>query len=150
MLYMRIECWSEILMINKDHFIDFHIVWIHANWKITTPNYNLSDLIQLAKFMLADFHRKAIGMLWVIVISGWKWDIIGDCSLANCKTVQMPHSNLPATPVALTSAPRLFQPLPCSPGTRHSALWYCKSFVGCSGMPLQVWSCIEGAKIFDW
>jgi hypothetical protein len=64
---------------------------------------------------------------------------------AKCNSVQKPYTNLPHTPVALTSASKYFQMLPAHPGALQSALGLCKSILRCSWKNLQLWRCIQDA-----
>jgi len=50
-------------------------------------------------------------------------------SSAKCKSVRKLHGNLPATPVALTSASKYLQMLPGPPGALQSAPRQCKSIL---------------------
>jgi len=68
---------------------------------------------------------------------------------AKCKSVGMPHANVPDTPVHLTSSPKHFPMLPGPPRAKQSALRLCKRILRCSWKYLQLWMCIQDAKIFD-
>jgi len=71
-------------------------------------------------------------------------------SSAKCQSVPKPHTNLPDTPVALTSASKYFQMLPGPPRAFQSALRLCKSILRCSRKHVQLWMCIEDATRFDY
>jgi len=66
-------------------------------------------------------------------------------SSAKCISVQKPHTNLPDTPVALTSASKYFQMLPGPPGALQCALRLCNSILRCTWKHQQLWRCIQDA-----
>jgi hypothetical protein len=72
---------------------------------------------------------------------------IGELSIwaqtsAKCKSVREPHSNLPDTPVDLTSASKHYQMSPGPPGAKERALRLCKSKLWCCSRLLQLRRCI--------
>jgi len=83
------------------------------------------------------------GQLWPYVRMDW----LGTST--KCKSVRKPHTNLPDTPVAFTSASKYCQMLPGPPGALQSALRLCKSILRCSWKHLQVWRYIQDATRFD-
>ena len=69
-------------------------------------------------------------------------------TLAKCNSVQKPYTNLPDTPIAVTSTSKYFQMLPAPPGAFQSALKLCKGILMCSGKHLDWWRCIQYATRF--
>jgi len=92
----------------------------------------------------------------LVMLSWWTYSLIIYCttqffgcpgihSSAKCKSVRKPHTYLPDTPVAPTSASKYFQMLPGPPGALQCALRLCKSILRCSLRHLQGWRCIQDA-----